>query len=128
MSSAGSTPCQSSRQPRGLENFQSRYQQNLLDGTLAVLEGDELAGAVKAMIDRRPKPWTGTSTQLAKALGRFGYEPENARALSAGLRRIAPALRAGYGIAVKFLPRTGTERGIEIFASFASLPSPRKKR
>jgi hypothetical protein len=111
----------------GLENFQSRYQQNLLDGTLAVLEGDELARAIKAMIGRRVKPWIGTATQLAKELKRFGFEPENARALSAGLRRIVPSLRIGYGITVKFLPRTGTERRIEISSSFASPPASSKR-
>jgi len=50
----------------------------------------------------------GTATQLAKALRRFGHESESPRALSAGLRRIAPSLRSGYRITVKFLPRTET--------------------
>ena len=52
----------------------------------------------------------GTATQLAKALRRFGHESKSPRALSAGLRRIAPSLRSGYRITVKFLPRTETER------------------
>jgi hypothetical protein len=75
------------------------------------------SSAIKATIDKRSKPWAGTATQLAKALRRFGYESESPRALSAGLRRIAPSLRSGYRITVKFLPRTETERRIEFFGS-----------
>jgi hypothetical protein len=94
----------------GVKDFRERYEQNLLDSTFTILEGDELASAIKALLDGRRQPWDGTATQLGAALKRFGFVASNPRALSARLRRLAPALRNGYAIEVAFLPRNGEQR------------------
>jgi hypothetical protein len=106
-----------------LEGFEDRYRTNLLDSTIAILEGDELASAVKALMSNRKKPWLGNATELAKALKEFGYDPESSRALSARLRRLAEPLRTGFGIAADFSKRLNTRRLIKLTSSPSSLAS-----
>jgi hypothetical protein len=98
----------------GLTDFRSRYEQNQLDSTYAILEGDGLASAINALMIRRKKPWIGTAGELAERLKRFGFDSENPRLLSARIRRLTPALLGGYGIEVKFLPRKNTKRPLQI--------------
>jgi hypothetical protein len=97
----------------GLEDFQDRYMQNLMDASLALLEDDPLAMATKALI-ARDAAWEGTAAELEPALREFGYGAANPRALSGDLRRLAPALRSGFGIAVDFPRRTSDRRLIRI--------------
>jgi hypothetical protein len=85
----------------GLEDFEPRYWQNLIDTSLALLEDDPLPMAVKPLME-----WETvleiTAPELVPALMVFGYEAASPRALSADLRRLAPALRTGLKIAVDF--------------------------
>jgi hypothetical protein len=97
----------------GLEDFQDRYMQNLVDASLALLEDDPLAMATKALM-ARDAVWEGTAAELVPALREFGYSAANPRALSGDLRRFAPALRSGLGIAVDFPRRTSDRRLIKI--------------
>lgn len=102
----------------GLEDFEERYQHNLIDSTLALLEGNPLANGIKGLMERRKTPWSGTATELAHALKRFGYEaPENNRALSVDLRKLSSSLRTGLGITVEFLKRKNDTRPIRIHPS-----------
>ena len=67
----------------GLNDFENRYQQSLLDNSLALLEDDGLAGGIKALMERREQPWEGIAAELAQELQESGYQaPENPRALS----------------------------------------------
>ena len=97
----------------GLEDFQERYEQNLVDSSLALLEDDPLAMAIKALTVREAD-WEGTAAELVPALREFGHGAANPRALSADLRRLAPALRSGLAIAVDFPRRTSDRRLIRI--------------
>jgi hypothetical protein len=108
----------------GLENFEEIYQQNLLDSTLAVLDGDPLASGIKALMRKRKTPWVGTASQLADALKNFACEaPGNMRAFSVELRKLEPALRTGLGITVEFLKRRNDTRPIQISSSLSSFAS-----
>ena len=97
----------------GLEDFQARYDQNLVDSSLALLEDDPLSMATKALM-ARGVTWEGTAAELVPVLREFGHDSANPRALSADLRRLAPALRAGLGIAIDFPRRTSDRRLIRI--------------
>ena len=87
--------------------------QNLVDSSLALLEDDPLSMATKALM-ARGVTWEGTAAELVPVLREFGHDSANPRALSADLRRLAPALRAGLGIAVDFPRRTSDRRLIRI--------------
>ena len=86
---------------------------NLTDSSLALLEDDPLVIATKALL-ARDAVWDGTAAELVPVLREFGYGAASPRALSADLRRLAPALRSGLGIAVDFPRRTSDRRLIKI--------------
>lgn len=87
----------------GLQDFEAIYERNRVDATLALLEGDPLATAIKDLMEHRRSPWEGNATQLAKALQKYGLEePADSRAFSVALRKLASALRSGFGISLEF--------------------------
>jgi hypothetical protein len=80
-----------------------------------VLEGDPVAAAVVQLLSEQAEPrWVGTPTQLFGLLsGRTADRrqwPGNPRALSARLKRLAPAFRDAYDLEVAF--GRGTNRNI----------------
>ena len=91
------------------------YDRNRADAAETVLEADQVAMALRGLMDGRTETTT-TSTDLLKTLGDLVPEhvrrskewPPNARALSGRLRRLAPALR-GIGIVMAF-GRDGHDR------------------
>lgn len=93
----------------GIEDFEARYRQNLVDSSLALMEDDPLPMALKAFMADWGAPYEAHAAEFREILQYFGYEAVNARALSADLRKLAPALRTGLGIAVDF-PRRTAER------------------
>jgi hypothetical protein len=97
----------------GLQDFEQCYKQNLVDSSLALLEDDPLSMATKALMERQTV-WEGNAAELVPVLREFGHDAANPRALSADLRRLAPALRAGLEIAVDFPRRTSERRLIRI--------------
>jgi hypothetical protein len=106
----------------GLTDFENCYQQNLADNNRAIIEHDVLAGGIRALMRRRAQ-WKGTMTGLAATLKASGHQvSDHLQTLSEHLREIAPALRSGFGIAVKFV-RTKKERLIEISSSPSSSSS-----
>jgi hypothetical protein len=112
----------------GLGNFESIYKQNRLDATLALLEDDQLATAIRALMDGR-QTWEGSATKLAKALKRHGLEePDNAKAFSVRLRKLQEPLRSGYGIKVESLQRRNNERPFRISLLSRQSPKPKSKR
>lgn len=99
----------------GIEDFENRYRQNLIDSSLALLEDDPLPMAIKGIMEWQwGKPLEITAPELVPALEVFNYTAANPRALSADLRRLAPALRTGLGIAVEFPRRTSDRRVIRL--------------
>lgn len=80
--------------------FLSAYQKNLNEGAVASVEAHPVGLAIRQFFDRKTE-WLGEPAQLLKALTENAGEeltharhwPQNARALSACLRRLAPALR-----------------------------------
>jgi 3-mercaptopyruvate sulfurtransferase SseA len=96
------TACESGlRWPAG--TFLRAYSTNRGAAAAAILDGDAVAVAVRAMLDGRPERlWEGTATELLDALR--GHVPESTlrsrawpsgpRALADRLRRLAPVLRA----------------------------------
>jgi hypothetical protein len=97
----------------GLADFESCYQQNLADNNRAIIEHDPLAVGIRALMRGRAQ-WKGTTTVLAATLKASGHQvSDHLQTLSEHLREIAPALRSGFGIAVKFV-RTKNERLILI--------------
>ena len=84
----------------GIEDFENRYRQNLIDSSLALLEDDPLPMAIKGIMECAVmvRPLEITAAELLPALEAFNYTAANPRALSADLRRLAPALRTGLGM------------------------------
>lgn len=106
----------------GLTDFENCYQQNLADNNRAIIEHDQLAVGVRALMRNRAQ-WNGTMTELAATLKASGYQvSDHLQTLSERLRQIAPALRSGFNLAVKFV-RTKKERLIEISSSPSSSSS-----
>jgi hypothetical protein len=106
----------------GLADFEHCYQQNLADNNRAIIEHDALAVGIRALMRNRER-WTGTMTELKAILEATGHQIwDHLQTLSEHLREIAPALRSGFGIAVKFV-RTKKERLIEISSSPSSSSS-----
>lgn len=75
----------------GFDNFLEIYEQNLLGSAYAILDGNELASAIKALMHHREQqgltqPWRGNATELAETLKRHGYKPpaDNPRRGAAG--------------------------------------------
>jgi hypothetical protein len=98
----------------GLTNFESRYQENLREANQSRVEFDPLAVGIKGLMKSRKTPWTGTMTDLSRILKNAGHEiPDHLQTLSEDLRKIAPALRTGLGLAVEF-KRLNKERRIRI--------------
>jgi hypothetical protein len=71
----------------------------------AALEADDVAQAVVRLVDATNGPWKGSASQMLERLRDMNFElskaphwPRNAQALGTKLRRIAPGLRAIYGI------------------------------
>jgi hypothetical protein len=105
----------------GITDYEARFRQNLTNSNRVLLEEDEVVKGIIALMKKRKKPWEGNATKLGLALKAVGYEaPKNARALSVYLRKIASALRSGFGIAVDFptdtsdLQREAARRPIRI--------------
>jgi len=90
-----------------LGDFMTAYRANRKEAIETVLDADSVAVALISFMDSR-KSWTGNATGLLEELSKLTNEdvrrdkawPRNARALSARLRRLAPALRAS-GISIK---------------------------
>jgi hypothetical protein len=88
--------------------FGSAYGQNLEDAVATLIDDDRIASAVRELMASRGE-WTGTTTELLKILSSAASDqvtrskdwPQNPRALSGALRRLAPALRK-TGIDVTF--------------------------
>jgi hypothetical protein len=101
----------------GLTDFEHCYQQSLSDNNRSIIEHDALAVGIRALMRNRAH-WQGTATELATTLKTSGhqYSTDHLQTFTEHLRRIAPALRSGFGIAVKFV-RTATVRLIEISSS-----------
>ncbi len=66
-------------------------------------------------MESRTKPWEGSATQLAKELQTYGLEePADPRAFSVALRKLASALRSGFGISLEFPHRRSDVRLIRL--------------
>jgi hypothetical protein len=105
----------------GITDYEARFRQNLTNNNRVLLEEDEVAKGIIALMRRRKKPWEGRAMELGLALKEAGYQPpKNARALSVHLRKVASGLRSGFRIAVEFptdtsdLQREGNLRPIRI--------------
>jgi hypothetical protein len=96
------------------EAFLVRYQNNLLDSTIGLLESNKLATAIEAMIHEK-REWTGSVSQLATELVAHGYDvSQTPEKLSHAVRRLAPALRLGLNIDIEHLDRQGLIRPLKI--------------
>jgi hypothetical protein len=88
--------------------FWSAYAENLEEAVAALTDDDRVASAVRKLLASE-REWTGTATDLLKDLsGEVGDQiakskdwPQNPRAMSGCVRRLAPALRK-VGIDVAF--------------------------
>jgi hypothetical protein len=81
--------------------FMAVYDHNQIEGVRDLLDTDTLAATLTQFMDNYTgSDWVGTADDLLKALnGLVGSPrpkgwPGNARALSAALRRLAPAMRS----------------------------------
>jgi hypothetical protein len=91
----------------GITDYEARFRQNLTNSNQVLLEEDEVAKGIIALMRRRKKPWEGRAIELGQALKEAGYQPpKNARALSVHLRKVASGLRSGFRIAVEFPTNT----------------------
>jgi hypothetical protein len=98
----------------GLKNFEVLYTQNRVDATLALLEGDPLAIAIKGLMEHH-RTWEGNASELIKALKQYGLEePSDARVFSINLRKLASALESGLSITLEFPPRRRDTRLIRL--------------
>jgi hypothetical protein len=89
----------------GLVNFERVYKENLANANQAVIEYDEIAIGIAALM-KKQKQWEGNLSQLRQTLKNLGYQmPDSLPKMSTHLREIAPALRTGLGIAVVFKPK-----------------------
>jgi hypothetical protein len=90
--------CEPAFWPSG--RFGSAYSDNLEEAVATLVDDDRVASAVREFMAPRSE-WTGTATELLKSLpGEVSDQiakskdwPQNARALSGSVRRLAPALR-----------------------------------
>ena len=81
--------------------FMDAYSGNREEATETALEADPVAGAVRRFMAGRDDEWTGSATELWKALNRLVDEdvrrteawPGAPNALTRSLKRLAPALR-----------------------------------
>jgi hypothetical protein len=95
--------------------FMRAYDVNIRGAVETVLEASPVATAVRALMDKRPGPWTGTVSELLEALELRADErtkksdawPHSPRGLSGRLRRAAPALRR-IGVDVAFTREANT--------------------
>lgn len=119
---------------RGIRN---RVSKNLHDGAIASVEAQQVGVAIRRLLDRTPD-WSGEPAQLLKTLSELVADerkkdrnwPQDPRALSCRLRRLAQALRRS-GIQVDFRKDKGrrtirlcNSRNFASTASFASTDSP----
>src|SRR5262245_24555043 len=100
------TACETALWPAG--TFCSAYSGNRDEAVVSVIDADQVAGAVRAMIMTRTV-WTGTASDLLGALTEVAGErvarskawPDSPRALAGRLRRAATSLRK-IGIEIGF--------------------------
>jgi len=117
--------------------FATEYSKNLHDGAIASVEAQQVGVAIRRLLDRTPD-WSGEPAQLLKTLSELVADerkkdrnwPQDPRALSCRLRRLAQALRRS-GIQVDFRKDKGrrtirlcNSRNFASTASFASTDSP----
>jgi hypothetical protein len=93
----------------GLDTFECAYAANRQNAIEVMLEHDQLAKAVKAMVKDE---WTGTASELLDVLGPT-TKITNSKVLSDELRRLAPMPRT-VGIDVTHEKRTADRREIKI--------------
>ena len=106
--------CETALWPTG--TFCSAYGGNRDDVVEGMIEADPIATAVRSMMAERTE-WTGTATELLDALNEIAADsivrsrgwPNNPRALSGRLRRVAPFLRKS-GIEIALDKREGKMR------------------
>lgn len=89
------------------DSFVEVYAANRQQASETLLANEPVADAIEKLLGGdRGSPWSGTATELQKALGRYADDeikrskawPKGPQALSRRLNRIAPALRsAGIG-------------------------------
>ena len=92
------------------QRFLEAYQINRAESVFVTLESSALGSAIQSLVAE--DPWEGTYTQLldhlnskvAEATKKSKAWPKNARALSGGLRKIGPVLRAD-GITISELAK-----------------------
>jgi hypothetical protein len=92
----------------GVVSFEGAYKANREEAIAILLEHDPLAQALLRFVQ---SPWSGTATELLKALG--SGIAKNPKVLSDDLRRIAPMLRAAGLFDVAY-DRTNKRRAIKI--------------
>lgn len=93
--------------PWNAGDFLSAYERNRGHATVALVEGDLVANAIRTLMNEHPDGWAGLLSELYQKLTaqqpleskRAGGWPGNARWFSDRLRRAAPSLRA-LGITV----------------------------
>jgi hypothetical protein len=81
--------------------FMEAYSQNLTEGAIESVEAHPVGVAIRGLLDGDNGEWRGEPHELLDALNNIVSEeqrrspswPKNARALSARIRRLAPALR-----------------------------------
>jgi hypothetical protein len=100
--------------------FLRSYERNRGEANQVSLDGSPIGAAVQE-IARIETKWTGSATDLLQKINemsdqraqRQGGWPQNGKAVSGQLKRIAPNLRA-QGVMVNWLPRTAKVRQIQI--------------
>jgi hypothetical protein len=114
--------------PQG--TFMSAYRENLDEGATASVEAHPVGMAIRCLLEDNIE-WSGEPSQLLSTLTGIASEellhapgwPKTPRALSACMRRLAPALRRG---GVKYESFRGRRRMIKLCrsANFTSFASP----
>lgn len=111
--------------------FMAAYLDNLNEGAIAAVEADPIGVVIRQLLNAENAEWSGEPAQLLVTLNKSASEdqkrarnwPKNARALSARMRRLAPALRR-VGIVIDSGPK-GKRRETRLckMRDFASLAS-----
>ena len=109
--------------------FMAAYRRNLAEGAVASVEAHPVGVAIRKLLEKQ-KEWEGEPAELLEAIAALVSEeqrraknwPQNARSLSACLRRLAPALRRS---GIDYETSKGRRRIIRICkaGNFASQPS-----
>jgi hypothetical protein len=96
----------------GVEDFEAAYAANRQNAINVMLSHDPVAKAVRGLMDKRKRAWTGVMEDLLDIVGpTTGIK--STKKLSDELRRLMPALRT-VGVHVVFEQRTAEHRPFRI--------------